>query len=261
MTDPAELVAALRDAGAEVFDPLGFRFVESLVARAEILGGGARDRLLERARLRIEALDAALRDARRTAEQELGALGAEGASIAPALREALARGEVSQVRREIRRERSDRSRERVQVPWLSRLRVAAAARGAHLPEEVTRDLEGDGDDSVDRGAHTRAVAAGGALSRALFRASAESARAMLAVARAADDVPDGAGPYNAQVLAARALAVMAELSPVYVRVAVAMADDLAALEALLAPDAEAAKRRTKAGKSSASPRRRRPAQA
>jgi Protein of unknown function (DUF2894) len=248
----AELVTALRAAGGEVFDPLGFRLIESLVARAEILGGGARDRLLDRARVRIDALDSALREARLTAEQELRALATDGASIAPALREALARGEVARVRREIRRALSDRTkeRERVQVPWLTRLRGAAVSRGARLPDELTRDLEGVGadDGSVDRGAHARAVAAGDALSDALFRESAESTRAMIAVARAADDVPDDAGPYNGQVLAAQALAVMAELAPTYVRVVVAMADDLAALEALLAPEAETAKGKTKAGK-------------
>lgn len=258
MSPLAELVTALRAAGGEVFDPLGFRFIESLVARGEILGGGARDRLFDRARLRIDALGAALREARVTAEQELRALAADGASIAPVLREALARGEVARVRRDLRRALQGRAKERqrVQVPWLTRLRGAAVSRGARLPDAVTRDLEGVGaeDGSVDRGAHTRVVAVGDALSDALFRESAESMRAMLAVARAADDVPDDAGPYNGQVLAARALAVMAELSPTYVRAVVAMADDLAALEALLAPEAEAARGKKKAGK-----RRRAPA--
>jgi Protein of unknown function (DUF2894) len=248
----AELVTALRAAGGEVFDPLGFRLIESLVARGEILGGGARGRLLDRARVRIDALDTALREARVTAEQELRALATDGASIAPVLREALARGEVARVRREIRCALRDRTkeRERVQVPWLTRLRGAAVSRGARLPDGVARDLAGVGDEdgSVDRGAHARVVAVGDALSAALFRESAESTRAMLAVARAADEVPDDAGPYNGQVLAARALAVMAELAPTYVRVVVAMADDLAALEALLAPEVEAARGKRRAGK-------------
>ena len=252
MSDLAELVGALREAGGEALDPLGFRLVESLVARAEVLGGGARDRLLTRARVRLDALDGALRAARAAAEQQLHALTDEDAQGAPELREALARGEIARVRRAVRRAVRERTRERgrVQVPWLTRLRSAAASRGAHLSDEVTRDLEGAGaaDGSVDRGAHTRAVAAGDALSHALFRESAESARALLAVARAADDVPDDAGPYNGQALAARALAVMAQLAPAYVRAVIAMADDLAALEAVLAPEAQPARGKAKAGK-------------
>jgi Protein of unknown function (DUF2894) len=245
VSPPAALVAALRAAGAEAFDPLGFGFIESLLARAEALGGGARARLLDRAHGRIDALSAALHEARAAAERELGALATDDAAMAPALREALARGEVARVRREIRRALRDRGRERerVPVPWLTRLRAAALARGSRLPDAVTRELDAVGadDGSVDRSAHTRAVAAGEALSRALFQESAESARALIAVAHATDDVPDDAGPYNGRVLASRALAVMAGLSPEYVRVVVAVADDLAALEASLAPEAATAR--------------------
>jgi hypothetical protein len=86
------------------------------------------------------------------------------------------------------------------------------------------------------------VALGDALSRALLRQSAESARATLAVARATDNLPEAAGPYNGQVLVARTLAELAELAPAYVRALVAAADDLAAMEALLTPEAQKPKR-------------------
>jgi hypothetical protein len=94
--------------------------------------------------------------------------------------------------------------------------------------------------------HGRAVALGAAVSSALLSASAESVRATIAVARAADNLPEAAGPYNGQVLAARALAAMAELSPAYVRAVVAAADDLAALDARLAPEAQKPKARAPA---------------
>ena len=247
MSDLAALVSALRAAGGEVFDPLGFGFVESLVARAEALGGGARARLLDRARTRIDALDAALREARATAGQELGALAAEGGLIAPELDEALARGDVTWVRREARRAHRllVQGRRRVQVPWLTRLQGEALARGTRVSDEVAHGLEGVGrvDGSVERGSHGSAVAAGTALSRTLFRESVESARAAVAVARAVDNVPDAAGPYNGQVLAARALAALADLAPEYLRVIIAAADDLAALEVLLALGAETGKGR------------------
>ncbi|MFT3764837.1 MAG: DUF2894 domain-containing protein [Minicystis sp.] len=241
MSEPEVLLASLREAGAEVFDPPGFGFVASLLARAEGEGGGARDRIRERARQRIDLLRSALESARAVAERELAAIRDEGASVAPDLAEALARGEISSVRRAIRRARRElvRARQRVDVPWVGRLREEALARGAALPDEVARDLDrlaGDGG-AVDRGAHGRAVAVGSAVSSALLSASAESVRATIAVARAADNVPDTAGPYNGQVLAARALAAMAELSPAYVRAVVAAVDDLAGMDARLAPEA------------------------
>ena len=156
------------------------------------------------------------------------------------------------MRREIRRTLRDRARERqrVQIPWMARLRGEALTRGAPLSADMTRDLSAveDADGTVERGAHGRAVALGDALSHALLRESAESARATLAVARATDNLPEAAGPYNGQVLVARTLAAMAELAPAYVRAVVAAADDLAALEALLAPEAPKAKAKAKPAK-------------
>lgn len=252
MNEPEGRLAALRAEGAEVFDVPGFGLVASLLARAAALGGGAGALLVGRARLRMEALGAALREARAAAEMELGALVEDGAVVAPELREALFRGEVTRVRREVRRTLRERARERqrVQISWVTRLHGDALSRGARLSADVVRDLDGLGgaDSTVERGAHGHAVALGDALSCSLLRDSAESARATLAVARAADNLPEDAGPYNGQVLVARMLAAMAELSPTYVRAMVAAADDLAALEALLAPKAQktkpkAAKRR------------------
>lgn len=245
MSEPADLLAALRAAGAETFDPLGFGLVASLLARAEALGGGAGVRLVDRARLRGDALAASLREARAAAEQELGVLVEDGATVGPELREALTRGEVATVRRAIRRTLRERARERqrVQIPWMARLRGEALTRGGALSADVARDLSAveDADGTVERGAHGRAVAAGDAVSHALLRESAESARATLAVARATDNLPEAAGPYNGQVLVARTLLAMAELAPAYVRAVVATADDLAALDALLTLETPKAK--------------------
>jgi hypothetical protein len=242
---PAERLATLRAAGAEVFDAPGFGLAASLLARAEALGGGAGALLVERARLRLDALEASLREGRAAAERALGALVEDGAVVAPELRAALSRGEVTRVRREARRVLRERARERqrVQIPWVTRLRGEALSRGATASADAPVDLEGLGgaDGTVERGAHGRAVALGDALSSSLLRQSAESARATLAVARAADNLPEAAGPYNAQVLVARTLTALAELSPAYVRALVAAADDLAALEAALAPEAQKVK--------------------
>lgn len=95
--------------------------------------------------------------------------------------------------------------------------------------------------------------ANGASSRALFRDSAERARAALAVARAADNLPEAAGPYNAQVLAARALEAMNALSPEYLRTFIAALDDLAAVQALTA-EPEPRKGKAKAAKKAGTPK-------
>lgn len=240
MSEP-EVLAALRASGAEVFDPPAFGLVRSLLARAEALPDGARARLLERARERAELLRGAVEAARAAARGELAALAEAGASVAPELDLALGRGEVAAVRRAARRARRELSRrhERVEVPWMTRLHERALSRGAAVPDEVTRGLaqltEGRGE--VDRGAHGRAVALGSAVSSALLSSSAESVRATIAVARVADNLPDAPGPYNGQVLAARALTAMAELSPAYVQAIVAAVDDLAGMEARLPPEA------------------------
>lgn len=237
----------LREAGAETFDPPGFGLVVALLARAEALPGGAREKIHARAGVRMELLEGALASARAAAEREIGALVEAGAEVPGAVADALARGEIARVRREIRRARRELSQRRqdVAVPWVARLGGEARARGASLPDEVARDLERlvEHGGAIPRGAHGRAVALGAAVSSALLSASAESVRATIAVARATDNLPEAAGPYNGQVLAARALTAMAELSPAYVRAVVAAADDLAALDARLAPEAPKPKAR------------------
>jgi len=240
-------MASLREAGAEAFDPAGYGFVAALLARAEALPGGAREKIRERARQRIELLEGALGVARAEAQREMCALREAGADVPPDLVEALARGEIPRVRRELRRARRELARDRadVAVPWVARLRGEAEARGAQLPDDVARALDhlAARGGVVERAAHTGAVALRSAVSSALLSASAESVRATIAVARATDNLPDAAGPYNGQVLAARALSAMAELSPAYVRAVVAAADDLAAVSLRLAPEAQRPKAR------------------
>jgi hypothetical protein len=236
---PEERLAALRASGAEAFDPEGFGLVIALLDRAEALGGGARDRLRQRAAERIELLDASLRKARADAERDVAKLIEAGAPVGPEVRDAIGRGEIAGVKRAIRGARRAlvESRRRVEVPWAMRLHDTARARGARLPPEVARDLDRLAEDggAVPRDAHARAVAVGSTVATALLRESAESARATIAVARAADNLPDTAGPYNGQVLAARALGAMAAISPAYVSAVVAAIDDLAGAEARITP--------------------------
>jgi hypothetical protein len=157
------------------------------------------------------------------------------------------------VQRLVRRiERQDDSRRRASaLAWLGRIASRARGHGARLPEDLRQLVEhvasrpamagapGSAPGTIlaekDAPSPRTARLLANALSRAMFRETAEAARATLAMARTTDNLPDAAGPYNGQVLAARALREMARLSPGYLQAYIAGLDDLAALEATPEP--------------------------
>jgi hypothetical protein len=196
MSDPHARLEALRAAGAAAWDGPGLDFVVSLFTRAEALDGGARDLLLARAEARLASFEAAFRDARAEAESAVASLASDGVAVPADLESALKQGDFANVRRLVRRARHEHERER------RRSERRASTESLGIPVEH-------------------------------LHASAESARAVIAVARAVDNVPEAHGPYNPHVLAARALAAVADLSPAYARALVARLDDLAALDTLL----------------------------
>ncbi|WP_437733050.1 DUF2894 domain-containing protein [Sorangium sp. So ce1335] len=249
----AARLAALRSAGADRFDPAAYRFIEALLERAAPLDGGARDRLAARAADRLAALEASFHHAHAEAERQLRALADAGIPDDGALAAALARGDFPTVVRAARRRLRAlaEGRQKTAVPALARLRGEAAARDVRLPAPLVRDLAQlpcDGD-VVERRVKRQAQALSNALSTALFHESLVSARATLAVARAADNVPEDAGPYNAQVLAARALCAAERLSEPYLRALVASLQDLGALAAALEPPPEKPARKKAAPRS------------
>ncbi|WP_437831626.1 DUF2894 domain-containing protein [Sorangium sp. So ce1153] len=232
----------MQAAGAHRFDPASHRFVEALLERARVLDGAAAAHLAARAAARLTALESAFRRARADAEAQLRALADAGVPDDGELAQALALGELPAVVRGARRRLRALAAERQKtaVPALARLRGEAAARDVRLPEPLARGLAAlpcDGD-VVERRVKRQAQALSNALSTALFHESLVSARATLAVARAADNVPEDAGPYNAQVLASRALCAAERLSEHYLRALVASLQDLGALAAALEPQPE-----------------------
>lgn len=258
----AARLAALRAAGAHRFDPASYRFVEALLERARALDGGARARLDARASARLTALEAAFHGARAVAEAELRALADAGVPDGGELAAALSLGELPAVVRAARRRLRALAagRQTTAVPSLARLRGEASARDMRLPEPLARELAAlpcDGD-VVERRVKRQAQALSNALSTALFHESLVSARATLAVARAADNVPEDAGPYNAQVLASRALCAAERLSAHYLRALVASLQDLGALSAALEPPPEKSTRKKAAPRNTGdtAPRRR-----
>jgi hypothetical protein len=204
---------ALRAAGAEVDEGPTLRFVARLLSRAEGLGAPARDQLLARAERRLADLEARFGAARAEAQARLAAVETVGGDPDGALAAAFARGAHADVLRRapeaLRRARDpgpaqDRRR-------LLRLAAQARARGIALPEGLGQVLEA----GVDSDADARRL--GDALARVLFRDAASQARSALAVARAADGVPPVHGPYNPQALVAETLALLARVSPAYLR--------------------------------------------
>lgn len=230
----------LRAGGGAEFDPLGQALVVTLLARAEAECEGVQALLAGRLDARLDALEEAYRAERGLADRQIATLADAGIEPSCAVHEALQRGDFAAVRRGARQLLGARkeAQRTARVPWIARLRGEARARDFALPDDVTRGLDALGieNGTVDRAEMRRAQALGNAMSSALFRESAEGARAELAVARAADNLPEGAGPYNGQVLAAKALSAMAALSPGYVRALIAGLDDLAAVEVRLAPE-------------------------
>ncbi len=232
----------LRERGGSEYDPLGQALILTLVARAEAEDEAVKTLLMGRIEARLCSLESAFRAERAHADDEIATLANAGIEPSFAVREALQRGDFASVRRGARQLHGARkeAQKTARVPWIARLRGEARSRDLALSDDVTRGLDALGlgfeDGTVDRAERRRAQALGNAMSSALFRESAEGARAELAVARAADNLPDGAGPYNGQVLAAKALSAMAALSPGYVRALIAGLDDLAAMEVLLAPE-------------------------
>lgn len=253
----------LRAAGASTFDPPGYGFVASLLERGAALGGGAETRLRGRAEARLEALEASFDGARRDAAQRIEALAGAGA-VGEELRQAFEAGDYAGVRwlvRRIEHEQVDDSRRRASgLAWLGRIASRARGHGARLPEDLRQLVEhvasrpamvgapesAPGTILVEKDAPSPRTARmlANALSRAMFRETAEAARATLAMARTTDNLPDDAGPYNGQVLAARALHEMARIAPGYLQAYIAGLDDLAALEAAPEPTVvRSAKRR------------------
>ena len=220
-------LADLRARGAASFDPEGFRLAERLANAA----------VLERAALRMGALERDLEEAKTQIEAAVTRLSARGLEPDADTALALERGELrAAYRLLLRLEHRAGAAESSTVRWARKLASRARTRGARLPDDLAYRVErltltssAGGPTALSR---EQASALAHALSRAMFVDSLASSRATLAIARATDNVPEDCGPYNAQVIAARVLAELAALSPSYARAFVAGLDDLASLEAL-----------------------------
>lgn len=244
--DPAAIGARLRHLrtlGAEGFDGPGLRFVEGLLSRAEALDGAARARLHARAVDRLGNLETRLEAARTEASTALHAARAAGADADGALAADFEAGEFSRL---VREAQSRLSRARREDPGADRARALrllreARERGLPLPEALAPEVAALEAESTPPPASVAASEdpdwrrTGDALSQALYREAAAEAHGAVAVARAADGVPEVHGPYNPEALAAQTLATLAALSPAYLRHVLRDLEDLGSLRRLPAP--------------------------
>lgn len=76
-TDHAAVIAALRERGAERFDPVRFRFIEALGRRAEAYQGEARQLLDERLDQALQEYSARLEQAQEKTEESAGDLASQ----------------------------------------------------------------------------------------------------------------------------------------------------------------------------------------
>ncbi len=236
----------LRVAGAANFDPAAFRYLEVILGRAGEMDRSVRGVLVERARPRLEALEQALDNARREASGVLQTASASGLDVEGDVVRMEQQGDIHQALRVAKRlvRALERERKTASFPWLGRMAERARRRGVRLPPRAETPMQGIEPATLEQPLpHSQAIRLSAVLSRALFRKSADDAKALLAVARASDGLPEECGPYNSRVLAARTLRVMADISPSYLRAYVGLLEDLAFLQKL--PEPKKPKRRAR----------------
>jgi hypothetical protein len=222
---------ALARRGAARFDPEGFRLISRLIE------GG----LEARASQRVDKLEQEHAEAGREAEALLARLKLLEARIGADLTRAIDEGDYRVARRlAIVALGNVEADARSAVPrWALSIAAKARTRAVRLPRDLARRVDAFVDQPPSaRGVDGELRALAAEVSRALFDDSIASTRATIAVARATDNVPESAGPYNTQALAAQALGALANLSPSYLRAYVATLDDLSALEPLAVIDSK-----------------------
>lgn len=186
---------ALEASGARAFDSASCDCVRTLITRAGALQPTGAQLLAARAQAHMARLRERFDRARERAEQRLE-VAEDTFGALPTQRAALARGDVSTVRRSLRRFNS--------VP--PRLAGSALARGDVERERGRRANE--------------------------YEAALAELVTSMALARAVDVVPEHAGPYNPLRIASDLLARIRTVSPIYLTAQLKRLDELASMLSL-----------------------------
>jgi hypothetical protein len=192
LTDVERALDALEAVGARSFDMPACDCVRQLITRAEELGGRTAELLAQRAQAHLDRLRERFEHARSSTEHKLGALEVTHGPLHK-LRETLAHGDVTLVRRKLRR--------------LATAPIKAApAERKRAPR--TREQRRDHAD---------------------YEESLAELVASFALARAVDVVPEHAGPYNPLRIASDLLARMRTVSPIYLTAQLNRLEELASM--------------------------------
>lgn len=245
-----ERIARLEAAGASAFDGPTLRYVETLLARAEAdLPEGAAERLIARAKARLDRLEDALNEARKEAASHVAALEAVDPESAREAHEIMVRGDHREASRLARSRlvRHDPEAPTRLLDRLSSLEDRARAFELRFPADLRNRLDALRAAPLPLGAvGLRAgFSLANKLSMALLDAVLSRSRSSLLVLRMARGrhLPEQVGPYNPRAVATRALDRVGKLAPDYLRVWLDVLGDLAALERLVPPKASPPRRR------------------
>ncbi|MDB4971884.1 MAG: uncharacterized protein JWN48_225 [Myxococcaceae bacterium] len=180
---------ALEGQGARLFDAASCDCVRTLITRAEEHGGRTGELLSERAQAHLDRLRERFEGARARAETHVDALEQQRGPLHK-LRETLKNGDVTQVRRKLRR----------------------------LASEPIKAVASKLKRTTERPKHT-----------ADYEESLAELVASFALARALDVVPEHAGPYNPLRIASDLLTRMRTVSPIYLTAQLNRLEELASM--------------------------------
>ena len=203
-------LGALAEQGGSTFDAPGARMIASLLSRSNALPSGAARQLRARAELRLTELERRFREARDQGAFEAERLSRLGFADADKLAVGLQSGRLDPLRR-------------------ASLRPGSEARG-----ELKRSIE-----RFAARVHAPRQRGTAALLHAATRSyhrRYEAAVVHTTVARELDSLPELAGRYHADSIAARALARLEELSPAYLRARLSHLSTLDAVQSFVELD-------------------------
>lgn len=192
--DAEAALDALEAEGARLFDAASCDCVRTLITRAEQLGGRACELLLQRAQAHADRLRERFVHERVQTAARLAKLEIERGPLST-MREELARGEVTLVRRRLRRLASTPIK-------------ATPAALKRLPRAQRRGNRAEDAD---------------------YEESLAELVASFALARAVDVVPEHAGPYNPLRIASDLLMRMRSVSPIYLTAQLNRLEELASM--------------------------------
>lgn len=218
MTDPAgdprATMVAWREAGAERFDPVGFRFIEALARRAEAHGGEAR-RLLEG---KLAKAVAEYGERFRLARGEAGTLLRRLAKRYPAAADDLQRRYEAGDFKALGRAAAELEGGSGRGPLAELLSHAAP----HATEKPASAAASSGPPGAAPAAELKSVR--------YFRETWSKLSVDQQLAQALAQAPENAGPLNSQLLVLQSLKLMRDVSPDYLNRFMSYVDALLWLE-------------------------------